>query len=195
MQADSTAQTRIALVALLGLTLSACESASAPLVPEQALFSKGKDQRGGAMLNQQLAALRQATAPFHNFDKAVEAGYEVEITPCWYHRELGGQGYHYGKPTLIEDGAVALLQPEILMYEPQKNGTLRLVGVEYIVPVDAWRGKSPPELLGQEFHRHPVLPIYALHVWLWRHNPEGMFADWNPMVSCKHAAEAEDRAP
>ena len=194
MQPDSSSRTRIALVALLGLTLSACESASAPLAPEQALFSKGIDQQGTAALNQQLAALRRATASFHNFGKAEEAGYGTPITPCWYHRDLGGQGYHYGKPALI-DGTVSLLQPEILMYEPQKGGGLRLVGVEYIIPIDMWKDKSPPTLFGQEFHRHPVLPIYALHVWLWRHNPDGMFADWNPMVSCEHAAEAEDRAP
>jgi hypothetical protein len=188
-------QARTALAGLLGLALSACEGAPAPLLPEQAHSSRGVEQRRTADLNRQLAALRQATAAFHDFDRAKEAGYGAEITPCWYHRERGAQGYHYGRPGLIGDGAVALLQPELLQYEPKRGGGMRLVGVEYIVPAADWKGESPPALLGQEFHLNARLGIYALHVWLWRDNPDGMFADWNPAVSCEHAAVSEDRVP
>lgn len=28
---------------------------------------------------------------------------------------------------------------------------------------------------------------WLLHVWVWKHNPNGMFEDWNPNVSCEHA--------
>jgi len=29
------------------------------------------------------------------------------------------------------------------------------------------------------------MPVhYDLHVWLWKHNPAGMFAEWNPGLSC-----------
>jgi hypothetical protein len=29
------------------------------------------------------------------------------------------------------------------------------------------------------------MPIhYDLHVWLWKKNPSGMFARWNPTVTC-----------
>lgn len=177
------------VMALLGITLPGCEGVPAPLVPEGAQFS-----RGGGEINQQFSALRHATARFLDFPRAAEAGYTTRITPCWYHRALGAQGEHHGNPGLI-DGAVALLEPELLMYEPQANGRLRLVGLEYIVPVDAWQGESPPRLLGQEFHHNTNLGLYVLHVWLWRHNPAGMFEDWNPDVSCEHAADAEDRAP
>ena len=27
--------------------------------------------------------------------------------------------------------------------------------------------------------------IYELHVWAWKTNPHGSFADWNPKVSCE----------
>ncbi len=175
-------------VALFGGLLVACDKSSAPVAPEHAVHARGGSPT--AEYNKQLAELRQATAQFHNFDKAVEAGYSVAITPCWEHRTLGGMGYHYGNPSLI-DGTVSLLEPEALMYEPGPSGHMRLVGMEYIVPIDAWQGASPPTLLGQEFHPHSFLPIYKLHVWLWRDNPRGMFADWNPKVSCKHAAETE----
>lgn len=83
--------------------------------------------------------------------------------------------------------------PEALIYEV-KNGRARLVGVEYIVPVDAWRpgeGEPPvPMLEGQVFHfvespnRFGLPAFYELHVWAWRDNPNGTFADWNTRVSC-----------
>jgi hypothetical protein len=140
----------------------------------------------------QLAELRQATAPFHDFDRAVEAGYAAQITPCWEHRSRGAMGYHYGNPDFLFDGgAVNLLEPETLMYEPGPGGQLKLVGLEYIVFIDDWAGVDPPMLLGQAFHPHSFLPIFKLHIWLWRDNPAGMFADWNPKVSCRHAAETE----
>lgn len=152
--------------------------------------SHSKGHQRTANLNKQLAELRRVTASFHNFDKAVEAGYVAQITPCWESRTRGAMGYHYGNPALI-DGSVSLLEPEALLYEPGPSGQLRLVGMEYIVPLADWEGASPPTLLGQEFHEHSFLPIYKLHVWLWRNNPRGMFADWNPKVSCEHAAETE----
>jgi hypothetical protein len=103
-------------------------------------------------------------------------------------------GYHWGNVTLIDDKA-ELLKPEILVYEPQSSGRLRLVALEYIVPIAAWTGADPPSLLGQEFNRNDALGLYALHIWLWRYNPNGMFADWNPKASCQYADESEDRAP
>lgn len=80
------------------------------------------------------------------------------------------------------------LEPELLLYEPQKNARLRLVAVEYIVPFGAWTAHDPPELFGQSFHRNEAFGIWALHVWHFRHNSRGMFADWNPAVTCDNAA-------
>jgi hypothetical protein len=28
------------------------------------------------------------------------------------------------------------------------------------------------------------LGIWYLHVWIWEPNPSGLFADWNPSVTC-----------
>jgi hypothetical protein len=180
---------------LLVLLAAGCGPDAVPSAPAGAHAASlhRAAQPPSAALQKQLAALRSTTAPFHNFEKASAAGYGVRITPCWYHRSLGAQGYHYGDPTLI-DGTVELLRPELLMYEPRRDGSLRLVGIEYIVPVDAWAQPTPPTLLGQTFHHNQALGIYALHVWLWRDNPAGLFADWNPRVSCEHADEADDRA-
>lgn len=179
-------------VSLLAAVLS-CSDDAVPVDPGTPVFSHASPEMTPEV-EQQLAELRSATARFHNFEAALGADYDAQLTICWFHRELGTQGYHYGNPALI-DGAVELLEPELLVYEPKRNGSFRLVGIEYIVPIAAWEGASPPSLLGQEFHRNETLGLYVLHVWIWRHNPSGMFADWNPDVSCQYAAESEDRAP
>ena len=33
-------------------------------------------------------------------------------------------------------------------------------------------------------NRYGLPPFYELHAWIWKHNPRGMFDDWNPLVSC-----------
>jgi hypothetical protein len=146
----------------------------------------------------QLAGLRKVTARFHRLEAAMAAGYETQITPCWAHHSAGAMGYHYGKTDLL-DAEVDLLQPEVVMYEPQPGGHMRLVGMEYIVPLAAWEDAGHdlddpadvPELLGQKYTRHSSLPIFKLHIWLWRQNPAGVFADWNPNVTCAHAESTE----
>ncbi len=78
------------------------------------------------------------------------------------------------------------------MYE-MKSGRMQLVGVEYVVIAEAWdaANKMPPMLKGQLFtyntapNRYGIPAHYALHVWAWRPNPNGAFADWNPRVSCE----------
>jgi hypothetical protein len=70
------------------------------------------------------------------------------------------------------------------MYEPQADGSLQLLGVEYITFT------GPTVLNGHLFHfvgapnRYGLDPFYELHVWAWRANPAGTFADFNPDVSC-----------
>jgi len=146
----------------------------------------------------QLAQLREVTARFHSIDVAKQAGYSTQITPCWAHHSAGGMGYHFGNTNLF-DATVDLLNPETVIYEPQTGGHMKLVGMEYIVPLDAWAGAGHdlndatdvPQLLGQKFTRHSFLPIFKLHLWLWRNNPSGTFADWNPKVSCQNADVSE----
>jgi hypothetical protein len=165
------------------------------LQPAHSRASHSHSTTSPAEFNKQLAELRRVTAPFHNFDTAVAVGYELRVTPCWEHLTEGAMGYHYGMVDPSEwDVSVNLLEPELLMYEPGPNGHMRLVGMEYVVPKAAWDAVSPgapPTLLGEEFHEHSFLPIYKFHIWLWRNNPRGMFADWNPTVSCEFASETD----
>jgi len=189
----------IRLTLVVSIALAACQDQNKPT--ELAIAPVLERSSGDAARitdETQLAQLRQVTARFHSIDAAKDAGYSTQITPCWAHHSAGGMGYHYGNTNLF-DATVDLLQPETVIYEPQAGGHMRLVGMEYIVPLAAWEGaghdlKNPtdvPQLLGQNFTRHSFLPIFKLHIWLWQDNPSGTFADWNPKVSCEHAESSE----
>lgn len=130
-----------------------------------------------------LAALKSATSRYHDFATAQADGYIVQVTGCMQDATRGGMGYHYAKAALI-DGQVIEARPEVLLYEPQGTGKPRLVGVEFIIPFTAWTGAEPPTLYGQTFARNETFQVWALHVWAWRNNPSGVFADWNPAVGC-----------
>jgi hypothetical protein len=132
-----------------------------------------------------LAELRREVAPFHDFEVAQAAGYTARLTLCMEDAP-GGMGYHYANENLL-DGVAVEGRPEALLYEPQKNGRLRFVGVEFIVPFAAWTSPEPPVLYGQTFARNLTFEVWALHVWVGRENPSGIFSDWNPKVTCDNA--------
>jgi hypothetical protein len=91
-------------------------------------------------------------------------------------------GLHYINDSLM-DGKVDITKPEALVYELGLDAKpIALVAHEYIVPIDKWTSKKPPRLFGMDFHRHPTLPLWVLHAWLWKPNPAGVFEDWNPAV-------------
>lgn len=134
--------------------------------------------------------VRQATAPFKDF-KNLPQGYAL-LHGCVSGPQEGAMGVHYANGELVGDGALDAQHPEALLYET-KNGKQQLVGVEYVVLADAWNSshQMPPVLMGQLFNlvgtpnRYGLPAFYELHVWAWKDNPDGMFADWNPKVSCE----------
>ena len=136
-----------------------------------------------------LATLRAVTAPFQSLDSAMADGWGTKVTSCKSDSSAGGMGFHYGNTTYI-DGSVQVDQPELLLYEPQANGTNRLVAVEYIIPYTAHsRDGTPPVLFGQEFKQNDTFQLWGLHVWAWKTNPSGLYADWNPQVTCAHTTD------
>jgi hypothetical protein len=96
-------------------------------------------------------------------------------------------GAVYALPERL-DGVIDPWEPEGLIYEPTAQGRFRLVGVELIVPYAAWSDAAPPEFLGATFQREDEFGVFGLHVWIWRRNPEGLFAQSNPRVSCDLAS-------
>lgn len=149
----------------------------------------------------QLDEVRAATAAFHSHVAAQRAGYTVEVADvekitCIEGPEgRGNMGVHWVNGDLLGDGKIDATKPEALIYEPGRQGTKTLIAVEYIVDAEAWDAmhEEAPELFGQSFefvdadNRYDLEPFYELHVWLWKDNPNGLFDDWNPRVSCDFA--------
>lgn len=141
-----------------------------------------------------LKQVKRATARFNSTTQAIRAGY-LPDDHCAAIPGVGGMGYHWVNPDFIFGNGFDPLQPEALLYEADKNGNLKLVGVEYIV-IDEEQGKP-------SFGDHPFddagappldaqgIPNWTLHVWLYKDNPEGIFEPWNPNVSCPEVPDME----
>lgn len=166
-----------------------------------------------------LDGIRAATEKYHDINVALAAGYipappgdcvtaEAEGLPP----EWGAMGVHYIHPALLaitateprvngESAHTDFLNPAILIYEPQADGSMVLVAVENLVFEAAWKAAGnaePPMLAGRQWDHmaddpateadeaHGFEPHYDQHVWLYRENPAGMLMPFNTEVSCAH---------
>jgi hypothetical protein len=141
---------------------------------------------------EQLREARHATRAFRAVEAARAAGY-APTGECADDPKYGGMGIHYANEKLIADGELDITRPEILVYQPTADGELRLGAVEYFQvdgDQDLVTDDDKPSLFGVPFDgpmlgHEPGMPIhYDLHVWLYKHNPAGIFAAWNPRVDC-----------
>ena len=168
-------------LSVLALALTLAWSGPTAAVPPAAGNNPSQVQKD-------LSWLRRATAPFHDLQQGVDAGWDTDITGC-LDDPAGAMGHHFANfDALLDGGAIEVARPETLIYEPEADGSMRLVAVEYLIlESDLPRTAPAPELLGQHFHFNELFGVWALHAWVWRHNPAGMFEDWNPNVSCEFA--------
>lgn len=133
---------------------------------------------------QAVATLRAATERYHDLDAAVADGF-VFLHGCEVRPGEGPAGMLYVHMGRLTDGAIDAGAPDALLYEPAgAGGSPALVGVELAVPYTLWTGQQPPTFLGTPFQREDEFGVFALHVWVWRENPEGLFAESNPRVAC-----------
>lgn len=166
---------------LLVLVTVSCTAAptSAVLDPEPSL-----DRATDSPVEDWLKALKQVTARYNSTTQALRAGYLPDMhcveTPA------GGIGYDRGYPALRDD-VFDPLQPEVVLYAPSAGG-LKLVAVEYVV-LDV--GQPRPYFAHHPFDIGGVMPLtqqgiahWSLHVWLYEEKPNGIFAPFNPNVSC-----------
>jgi hypothetical protein len=127
--------------------------------------------------NAELAGARNATAKYHLVEQAEADGY-ISIDFC-----EPGEGCHWLKPSLV-DGTFDPEQPEILLYAPDDNGNLRLVAVEYVVPLSASL-EAPAGFTGDsdEWREDTESAgLWELTAWIWLNNPNGLFEQHNPRV-------------
>ena len=175
---------------------------------------------GGAAADEaaQIAAVREATAKYKDVNIALAEGFVPAPSGCvsaaheGLPAEWGAMGIHYIHPAMLKitkteprvDGMTThtdFLKPSILLYEPQADGSLVLLGVENLVFQKAWTeagNTAPPAFAGRtwdamaddpatpgdeahEFERH-----FDQHVWTLRENPNGALVPFNPNVTCEH---------
>ncbi len=157
------------------------------------LFSQSGDSMDHSASKQApelVQVVRQATQKYINVNAAISAGYQP-VLGCVSGQDHGAMGVHYLNPSLL-NGEVDATQPQALIYEPLGGGSMRLVGVEFIVDAATWAKKNaaPPQLYQQLLqlipspNRYGLDTFYELHVWAWQDNPNGAFVDWNNKVSC-----------
>ena len=129
-----------------------------------------------------LKSVRRATERFHSTTQAIIAGHEPS-DHCVSVPGLGGMGYHWANPSLV-DPVFDPLKPEAVLYATGPGGKMRLIALEYIV-VNV--GQPRPMFGDQPFDvgGAPLpIPHWTLHVWLYENNPSGLFAPFNPNISC-----------
>ena len=137
--------------------------------------------------------VRENTERFRDVHVAENEGYAL-MFGCVTGPDAGAMGLHYVNGQILSQNLLDPTKPTIVIYEPQKDGSLRLVGADFVVFADAWDklNQGPPQLMGQLFHyfeapnRFGLPPFYTLHVWAWKDNPNGAFVNWHPNVSCQH---------
>ena len=138
--------------------------------------------------------VHQASNRFQNVNTATAEGY-VSTENCVSGPNQGAMGVHYVNGAFIQDGVLDVRRPEVLVYEPHDGG-LRLVAVEFLVDAQQWdAANTEAPVIGGQLLNYVGAPnrlrlpaYYELHVWAWKRNSSGSFADWNPRVSCTQFA-------
>lgn len=130
--------------------------------------------------------VKAANQRFADVEVAKSEGYGP--LPCASGVDGGSMGVHYVNLKLLEDPALAIDHPEAVLYEPGPDGKMTLMAVEYITE------KGPSAALGGQLfsftnspNRYGLPPFWEVHVWAWKANPMGTFADMNPDAKCDYA--------
>jgi hypothetical protein len=164
--------------------------------PGQGVRAQAEQHHGPATAQKAPASdlvnvVRESTERFRDVAVAEAEGYAL-MFGCVTGPDAGAMGLHYVNLSLVGDGELDAAHPEIVIYEPQPDGRLKLVGADYLVFADGWNATHPatPQLMGQLLHlfdspnRFGLPAFYTLHVWAWKENPNGTFVNWHPNVKC-----------
>ena len=169
--------------------------------------------------SEDLDVIRAATEKYKDVNVALAEGFIpdpsgqcVSAAAEGLPAEWGAMGIHYINPERLQITAgeprvngnsthTDFTKPSILLYEPQKDGSLELMGIENLVWIEAWKAAgntSLPMFKGRKWdmmaddaategdEAHGFMPHYDQHVWLYRENPGGMLNPFNPAASCEH---------
>ncbi|HEX5654057.1 MAG TPA: hypothetical protein VFX58_13340 [Chitinophagaceae bacterium] len=125
----------------------------------------------------ELQQARAASSKYQHFENAIRDGY-VDINVV-----QPEMGYHFLKMADL-DLNFDYKKPEILVYNKEEDGRMRLVAVEYAVPIDLTPNTAPQGFSGSAdvWNRHTGFGLWLLHAWVWAYNPEGVFNPTNPLI-------------
>ncbi len=158
---------------------------------------------GDGPLPADVQQVRAAVAKYRSFKQAQKDGYTIAGEACVASPPApapptggGAMGIHAVNVPLMDDPAIDVGQPEILLYVRKDNGNLELVGVEYWRrgadqnPADGLDQSDKPSLFGRAFDG--IMPGHApwhgwhydLHIWVAEENPSGVYAPFNPAIAC-----------
>ena len=156
-----------------------------------------QNQKLTAAQGELVKAIRENTAKYKDVSAAEADGYSL-LFGCVSGPDSGAMGLHYVNLSLVGASTVDPAHPQIVIYEPMPDGSLKLIGADFLVIAADWDkahpGQGAPQLMGQLFHyfespnRFGLPPFYTLHVWAWKDNPNGAFVNWHPNVSCQSFA-------
>ncbi len=131
-----------------------------------------------------IAKLRNVTAQYKDVDVAIADGF-VLLHECEVRPGEGAVGILYVHMDRFLDGVLDADAPDGLLYAPNGDGKPALVGVEVALPTSMWTEPEPPEFLGVPLQEEAEFGAWGLHIWVWRDNPDGMFAQAHPDVVCE----------
>jgi hypothetical protein len=198
----------LSIALVLAFAANAQETTPTPegQMPEMTQEAYGSMDMGSQEIDPDTAKLiddvRHSTADFRDFSTVEGAGY-AKFLDCFTNNNVGGMGQHFVNGELAGDDALDPMKPEALVYEPSENGDMILVAFEYLVFADQWdpnnTGRPAPVLFDRPLHLISTIPntppVWALHLWLWTDNPNGVFSDFNPLVFCPAGQPVTDMTP
>jgi hypothetical protein len=168
----------------------------------------------------EIEKVRLATERFNDVKVALAEGYVpappgdcVSAAHEGLPPEWGAMGIHYINPKMLKIAAdkprvdgesthTDFMSPAILLYEPQADGSLVLVGVENLVFMNAWHAAghhAPPTFAGRIWdtmadnsgtpvdEAHGFEPHHDQHIYFRKmENPNDQLHPFSPMVTCEH---------
>jgi hypothetical protein len=183
-----TARIRHSMLALAVLGASASHA----LAQDGHAHTDANNKQQAANQSALLKIVRDSTERFKDVNVAIAEGYALQFG-CVSGSDSGAMGMHYVNGNLVGAGILDPARPQIVIYEPMPDGSLKLIGADYLVLANAWNATHTemPQMMGQLFHlfdapnRFGLPAFYTLHVWAWKENPNGAFVNWHPQVSCE----------
>ncbi|MEP6713676.1 MAG: hypothetical protein ABJA37_14715 [Ferruginibacter sp.] len=122
----------------------------------------------------ELQQARAATERYRDLENAIADGYSnINV-------DVPNMGHHFMKTSLVDD-TFDIRKPEILVYNGLATGHPELVAVEYAIPLTS---PMPEGFTGANdvWNSTSGFPLWLVHAWVWKYNPDGVFNWTNPSV-------------